>query len=277
VPDEPVELNHNRDKATRLTAANAGPLLHVLGLATADGAIKPTMRAKFVQIEEFLKHLDAAIDQANLTGPLTILDCGCGSSYLTLAAHHYLNHVANRPATLIGVDVNEALIRKSRDRAEHLDAAGIEFLAGRIGTVTTPPDVVLALHACDTATDDALAAAARMNATVILAVPCCHKAVNRQVTTVAGLSPIVRYGLLRERLADLATDAFRAQALRIAGYKVDVVEFVAPEISPKNLMIRAVKTHPPGDPVAIAEFVSLAAVLGVDPPARRIIAAISIR
>jgi SAM-dependent methyltransferase len=262
----PLDLAHNRSKDVPLPEGAADQLLSVLGIMTADGRVKPTMRAKYTQINEFLRHLAIALDDAKLTGPVSILDCGCGSSYLTLAAHHYLNHVRRQPATLIGVDVNEALIRASAAKAEHLAADAVQFVAGSITALETKPDVVLALHACDTATDDALRVGIESGAKAILAVPCCHRAVNRQLTSTqpAELTPILRHGLLRERLADLATDAFRAQALRVAGYRAEVVEFVAPDVSPKNLLIRAVYTgrRDPADAEALA---AMAEFLGVKP------------
>lgn len=262
----PLELAHNRSKDVPLPEGTADELLTVLGIMTDDGRVKPTMRAKYTQINEFLKHLTIALDDAKLTGPVSILDCGCGSSSLTLAAHHYLNHVRRQPATLIGVDVNEALIRSSAAKAEHLAADAVRFVAGSIRTLDAKPDVVLALHACDTATDDALRVGIESGAKAILAVPCCHRAINRQLTSShpAELLPILRHGLLRERLADLATDAFRAQALRVAGYRAEVVEFVAPDVSPKNLLIRAVFTGH-RDPADGESLTAMAEFLGVNP------------
>src|SRR5205823_7087254 len=136
-----------------LPEGKADHLLEVMGVATADGRVKPTMRAKFTQINEFLKHLRHGLDGAGLRSPgrpLDILDCGCGSSYLTLAAHHYLNDVLNIPARLLGVDVNEEVIRKSVEKSERLGAGGLSFACGRIGGIDSKPDIVLALHACDT-------------------------------------------------------------------------------------------------------------------------------
>jgi SAM-dependent methyltransferase len=250
---------HNRVKEVPLPEGKPDRLLEVMGIATPDGRVRPTMRAKFTQINEFLKQFRHTLDETDLTRlgrEVTILDCGCGSSYLTLAAHHYLN-VLGVPARVLGVDVNEEVIRKSIDRAEELGAAGLLFECRKIGTVDVPADVVFALHACDTATDDALAQAVRSEARLLLSVPCCHHDLNR-VISAAGpsevLRPVLRHGIMLQRAADLVTDAFRALALRIMGYKTDVVEFVATEHTPRNLMIRGVRGLAVGDEAHVAEY-----------------------
>jgi SAM-dependent methyltransferase len=251
---------HNRAKDVPLPEGRADHLLEVMGISTADGRVKPTMRAKFTQINEFLKHLRHVLDDAELRSlgrPVEILDCGCGSSYLTLAAHHYLNDILAVPAHIIGVDVNEDVIRKSVARAEQVGAAGLSFACERIGALDAKPDIVLALHACDTATDDAIAQAVTRGAKVLLSVPCCHHALNdaiRPEGPAEVLRPLLRHGILRQRTADLVTDAFRALALRIMGYRTDVVEFVSPEHTARNLMIRAVGGLPVGEPAFIAEY-----------------------
>lgn len=256
----PAGTEHNRAKDVPLPEGRASHLLEVLGISTADGTVRPTMRAKFTQINEFLKHLSHALDDtglARLNRPVELLDCGCGLSYLTLAAHHYLNDVREIPARVVGVDVNDEVIRKSMERAERAAAGGAEFACRRIGTADVPADVVIALHACDTATDDAIAQAVRSEARLLLCVPCCHHDLNRALGASAGdgvLRPVLRHGILLQRTADLITDAFRALALRICGYRTDVVEFVATEHTPRNLMIRAVRGAPAGDAAHVTEY-----------------------
>lgn len=248
--------SHNRVKDLPLPEGRADRLLEVMGIATTDGRIKPTMRAKFTQINEFLKHLTHRLDDAELRSlgrPLEILDCGCGSSYLTLAAHHYLNDVLAIPARLIGVDVNDEVIRKSVQRAERLGAAEVNFTCSPIQAVEAKPDIVFALHACDTATDDALARAVASETKLILSVPCCHHHLNEQIQSEV-LRPILRHGILHQRAADIATDAFRALALRIMGYRTEVVEFISPEHTARNLMIRAVRGVPAGEAAFIREY-----------------------
>jgi SAM-dependent methyltransferase len=262
---------HDRVKDVPLPEGGTSWLLEVLGIATADGRVRPTMRGKFTQINEFLKHLAHILDESGLRSlgrPLEILDCGCGSSYLTLAAHHYLNDILAIPARLIGVDVNEEVIRKSAQRADQIGAAGLNFTCGRIGSLEVKPDIVLALHACDTATDDAIAQAIAGEAKLVLSAPCCHHHLNEQVRpegAAAVLRPLLRHGILHQRTADLVTDAFRALILRIAGYRTDVVEFVSFEHTSRNLMIRAVRGLPPGDPAFVQEYHEMKRFWGVTP------------
>lgn len=226
-----------------------------LGLSSADGRLKPSRQAKHRQIEEFLRLLDTTLADALASGrlrtptpqePLRLVDLGCGNGYLTFAAHRYLTAVQGLPVHLTGVDVKE----QSREHNTRVAAElGIDatFVVGSIESATLPqsPDVVLALHACDTATDEALARAVRWEAPVILAAPCCHHDLASQLRrgpTPAPYDMVTRDGILRERLADTLTDALRASLLRQAGYRVDVVEFVASRHTPRNTLIRAVRT-----------------------------------
>lgn len=265
-------LVHNRVKDVPLPEGRADRLLEVLGIATQSGQVRPTMRAKFTQINEFLKQLTHVLDAddwlASLDREIRLLDCGCGASYLTLAAHHYLNDVLKRPARILGVDVNDELIRKSIERSERLGAATVEFTAGRIRTLDARPDIVVALHACDTATDDAIAQAIASEARVLLSVPCCHHHLNDQLKAEGPaevLRPLLRHGILHQRMADVVTDAFRALALRIMGYRTDVIEFISLEHTARNLMIRAVRGTPVGEPAFVREYVELRDFWGVVP------------
>jgi SAM-dependent methyltransferase len=273
----PLATTHNRVKDVPLPEGQVDRVLEVMGVLTPDGRVRAAMRAKFTQINEFLAHLRHGLDDAGLRDagrPLDILDCGCGSSFLTLAAHHYLNDVLGVPARVLGVDVNEEVIRKSVERSGRLGAGGPAFACGPIGAVEAPADIVLALHACDTATDDALARAVRSEARLILSVPCCHHALNKEIGPegpAAVLRPMLRHGILRERAADLVTDAFRALALRIAGYRTEVVEFVSPEHTARNLMIRAVRGAPAGDPASVAEYDAMKRFWGLTPYIERVL------
>ncbi|HEX4609293.1 MAG TPA: methyltransferase [Urbifossiella sp.] len=266
-----ADTAHNRAKDVPLPEGRADHLLETLGIMTADGRVRPTMRAKFTQVNEFLKHLDHRLDDAGLRDlgrPVEILDCGSGSGHLALAAHHYLNDILGIPARVTGVDANPHVVEKSAAAAGQLGAAGAGFACGRIGGLDVTPDVVLALHACDTATDDAIAQAVRAEARLLLSVPCCHQALNPAVRPEgpAGvLRPVLRHGILQQRTADILTDAVRALALRVMGYRTDVVEFVSPEHTARNLMIRAVRGLPPGDPAFVAEYRALCAFWGVTP------------
>jgi SAM-dependent methyltransferase len=263
--------SHNRSKNVPLPEGRADQLLEVMGIMTPGGRVRPTMRAKYSQINEFLKQLQHVLDDAGLRDAnreLEILDCGCGSSYLTLAVHHYLNDVLGLPARITGVDVNEEVIRKSVERSERLGAEGVAFACGRIRGMVAKPDIVLALHACDTATDEAIAQAVRGEAKLLLSVPCCHHDLNRSLRAdgpAEVLRPLLRHGILQQRTADLVTDSFRALALRIMGYRTEVVEFVSTEHTARNLMIRAVRGLPVGEPAFVREYLEMKQFWSVTP------------
>ena len=250
-----IERGHDRDKQHVLTEDD--PLFRALGLADAEGRLKPTRRDKYRQVEEFLRLLDTTITEARQKGnlrkataedPLRVVDLGCGNAYLTFAAQR-LFELRGIPARLTGVDVKE----QSREHNSAVAAElGVEmdFVVGTIGGVSLDPapEVVLALHACDTATDDALAQAVRWQAPVVLAAPCCHHDIAAQLRRSPTPSPyamLTRHGILRERLADTLTDALRATLMRLQGYRVDVVQFVESQHTPRNTLLRATRTGSP--------------------------------
>jgi SAM-dependent methyltransferase len=253
-----AERGHDRDKERLLPPDD--PLFRALGLTDGEGRIKPSRQAKVRQVEEFLRLLDAAITAALDKGhlrrpteddPLRVVDLGCGNAYLTFAAHRFLSDVRRLPVRLTGVDVKEQSREHNTAVAAELgiDAA---FVVGSISgaVLDQAPEVVLALHACDTATDDALARAVEWEAPLVLAAPCCHHDVAaqlRKAPTPAPYAMLTRHGILRERLADTLTDALRASLLRQQGYRVDVVQFVESQHTPRNTMLRATRT---GGPVA---------------------------
>jgi SAM-dependent methyltransferase len=246
--------HHDRAKARLLPEDD--PVLVELGISDSQGTVKPSRRAKYRQVEEFLRELQAAIDDAIGTGrlaptetePLRIVDLGCGNAYLTFAAHAWLSRVRGLPVRLVGVDVKEQSRAHNSAVAERLGVADqVTFLVGGIDEVRLeqPPHVVLALHACDTATDDALARGVTWDAPLILAAPCCHHDISRQLRDHPTPEPytlLTRDGILRERFADTLTDALRAALLRTRGYRVEVVEFVGSQHTPRNTLIRAVAT-----------------------------------
>lgn len=270
-PETPVVEAHNRVKELPLPEGRADHLLEALGIADADGRVRPTMRAKFTQVNEFLTHLRHGLSEAKLDElgrPIRILDAGSGSGYLTLAAHHYLNDILTLPAEVIGVDINADVIRKSAERSHRIGAEGLSFTCAKIGEAEVTADVVLALHACDTATDDALAQAVRSGAKLILSVPCCHHHLNAAIRPegpAAILRPLLRHGILKQRTADIVTDAFRALALRILGYRTDVIEFISPEHTARNLMIRAIAGSPVGEAAFVTEWRELRQFWNVEP------------
>ncbi|MGB0101452.1 MAG: SAM-dependent methyltransferase [Nocardioides sp.] len=272
-----VERGHDRDKQRLLPEDD--PVFVELGISDSSGKLKPSRQAKYRQVEEFLRLLDSSITDALSSGklrkpteadPLRIADLGCGNAYLTFAAQRYLAGVRRLPVQLTGVDVKE----QSREHNSAVAARlGIDadFVVGTIGGVALDPapEVVLALHACDTATDEALAQAVHWGAQLVLAAPCCHHDVAaqlRKVPTPAPYAMLTRHGILRERLADTLTDGLRASLMRLQGYRVDVVQFVESQHTPRNTMLRAVRT---GSPVkggsARKEYDELVATWGLRP------------
>jgi SAM-dependent methyltransferase len=247
------ERSHNQSKERLLPEDH--PALVALGISDERGRVKPSRQGKYRQVEEFLRALSIAIEDAQRSGklrtptkedPLRVVDLGCGNAYLTFAAHAWLHE--RQPVRLVGVDVKEQSRRHNTEVAERLGIADeLSFVAAGIREVVLEerPDVVLALHACDTATDDALLRAVDWKADLVLAAPCCHHDISaqlRQLPTPVGYTSLTRDGILRERLADTLTDALRAAILRLVGYRVDVVEFVDSAHTPRNTLLRAVRT-----------------------------------
>jgi len=253
------ERSHDRAKARLLPEDD--PVLVELGISDRDGKVKPSRRAKYRQVEEFVRELQAALDDALESGrlrpteadPLRVVDLGCGNAYLTFAAHAWLTRVRGLPVRLVGVDVKEQSRRHNAEVALRLGVEDeVTFVQAGIDDVRLdePPHVVLALHACDTATDDALARAVDWGAPLVLAAPCCHNDVSRQLREHPAPEPyalLTRDGILRERFADTLTDALRAALLRTRGYRVEVVEFVGSEHTPRNTLIRALATGASGE------------------------------
>jgi SAM-dependent methyltransferase len=200
-----------------------------------------------------------------------VVDLGCGNAYLTFAAHAFLSRVRRLPVTLLGVDRQPQLVARNNALAEELGLAGsVRFVPGDIGDVALDerPDVVLALHACDTATDDALARAVEWEASLVLAAPCCHHDIAAQLRRAPAPAPyslLTRSGILRERFADTLTDAIRASLLRLVGYRVDVIDFVDSKHTPRNTLLRAVRTGSSAPDAARAELDDLTTSWGVHP------------
>ena len=244
-------LSHDNMKARLLQATD--PFLLEVGIADHKGAIKPSKQDKYMQVEEFLRllapTLNSAIDAGQIhnptdANPLSIVDLGCGHAYLTFAAHQYLRSI-DIPVNVTGIDIRTASRDRNNAIAQNLGITStINFRAEEIAA-TTPEqaDVVIALHACDTATDDAIAWAVNGGAKLLLIAPCCHHDIQSQMdTSPEPWGALTKFGLMKERLGDLLTDSLRAQILRLAGYRVEVIEFIGGEHTPRNLMIRAVKS-----------------------------------
>lgn len=258
-----ADRSHDRPKVRLLDPG--ADFLSVLGITTAQGQVKASRRDKLMQVEAFLRALDPVVqparDAAASAGrPVHVVDLGCGNAYLSLAAYHWLTQ-AGTVATITGVDTKAQAREHNRAVVAELGwSEDTEFVEASIGSVelTTPPDLVLALHACDTATDDALARAVRWETPVVLAAPCCHHDLQRQLKQ-AGEVPrpyglLNRHGIIRERFADVLTDAVRASVLRLLGYRVEVIEFVGSTHTPRNTLLRAVRTGADPTPEQLADY-----------------------
>ena len=277
-----IEVSRDHDRSKDRLLAEDDPVLKALGISDAQGRVKPTRRAKYRQVEEFLRLLDASLGEAIAQGqvrtptpqdPLRIVDLGCGNAYLTFAAHRFLTAPVEHggrglPVRMTGVDVKQQSADHNSQVASGL-GIDADFVVGSIADarLERSPDVVLALHACDTATDDALARALEWEASLVLAAPCCHHDIASQLRTSQAPEPyamLTRYGILRERFADTLTDALRASLLRREGYRVDVVEFVESAHTPRNTLLRAVRTGAAGSDAA-REYDELLRAWGVRP------------
>lgn len=245
------DLEHNRKKRYILEEGVAVPFLIDLGVMTKDGKIVHSRYDKFRQINRFLEFIEDILPQLNQAakeGELTILDFGCGKSYLTFAMYYYLHVLKGYDIRIIGLDLKSDVISHCNELARKYGYKKLKFLEGDIADYTGADrvDMVVTLHACDTATDFALAKAVGWNARVILSVPCCQHELNRQMHNEI-LEPVFKYGLIKERMAALVTDALRAEYLEGEGYDVQILEFIDMEHTPKNILIRAVRSGKQGE------------------------------
>jgi len=260
----PADRDHDRTKARFLSPDEE--FLEVLGITTDGGRVRAARRDKFMQVEAFVRALDPVVpparDAARTAGrPMHVVDLGCGNAYLTMAAYDWLSRRHGLEIDVTGVDTKAQAREHNANVAARLGwSEHMVFVAEGIGAVEleTPPDLVLALHACDTATDDALARAVRWGAPVILAAPCCHHDLQRQLKDVGTVPEpyglLDRHGIIRERFADVLTDALRAAILRLLGYRVEVIEFVGSAHTPRNTLLRAVLTGAPPTAGQVQEY-----------------------
>ncbi len=242
-----AELSHNRNKKYILKEGTSIPFLQDLGVMTKDGKIIHSRFDKFRQINRFLEFIEDILPKLPKDKELTILDFGCGKSYLTFAMYYYLRILKKYDIRIIGLDLKKDVIEHCNELSRKYGYEKLEFLVGDIADYegVSEVDMVVTLHACDTATDFALAKAVAWGAKVILSVPCCQHELNGQMNKRHGhdvLAPILDYGLLKERFAALMTDGLRAKYLERSGYETQVLEFIDMEHTPKNILLRAVKT-----------------------------------
>ncbi len=287
-PPEP----HDREKERPLPAGEPDDFLESAGVMR-KGKVLPSMFDKYRQINQFLtllghaevfntvgaQHLSAealakadaaplpgGVSPKRLDAPIHIVDCGCGRALLTFAAYHFLKEKRGLPVRLTGVDYDADVIRAAGQLRDRLGWGEVELVQSRVSDYqpAIPPRVVLSLHACDTATDEAIAQGVKWGAELILCAPCCQHELHKKIER-PELRAILRHGILRERTADIVTDAFRAAALRVMGYSAEVIEFIDPDHTAKNLLIRAEKGRGPRHAEALAEYAALKKFWSIKP------------
>ena len=268
------DLSHDRNKARLLDPSD--PFFIAIGISDNNGKLKPSMSDKYKQVEEFLRLLIPSLNSAISAGhvetpsdskPLTVVDLGCGHAYLTFAVHQYLRS-QGMAVKVIGIDVRTTSRDRNNEIAKQLGITKtIEFRAEEISeTSVHSADVAIALHACDTATDDAIAWAINSDAKLALLAPCCHHDIQAQMKEAPEpWSLITRHGIMKERLGDLLTDALRMQIMKLRGYRVEAIEFIGGEHTPRNLMIRAVKTGAKADSLEQQKYEELISLWKVKP------------
>jgi hypothetical protein len=265
--------SHDRAKRHILRDGEPVPFLVALGVQGPDGRVRSQRRAKFRQVNRFVELVDDVVPQLP-QGPLRVVDFGSGRAYLTFALHDLLTRAHGRDVDVLGLDLKADVVAECAALAQTLGAAGLRFEVGDIAAADLDGvDLVVSLHACDTATDAALARAVLAGTPVVLAVPCCQHELLSQLSNET-LRPLLRHGTLRERFVAEVTDAARARLLELAGYDVQVVEFVALEHTPKNVLLRATRTtRPRRDRERLArEYRAFADALGIEPALERLLA-----
>lgn len=261
-----VDLSHDRKKQYLLDDGVVHPFLVRLGVQSEDGKVRKKHYDKFRQINRFLEFIDDTLVHLPKDRQIRILDFGSGKSYLTFALYHYLHHVKGLDIRVTGLDLKKEVIEHCQEIADDLAYEQLEFLVGDINDYEgdSSADMVVTLHACDTATDMALGRAVRWGASVILSVPCCQHELFRQLEA-NHLDVMIQHGLVKERFAALATDSMRAELLGLVGYDVQLLEFIDMEHTPKNILIRAYKTGRPATTNAKDKYVHFRDMLGAKP------------
>ena len=275
--DRPAKvLPHDRVKNTPLNSFDSATLLRVIGLADGDGKIRASMRGKYDQVNEFLKVVEDVLksDERRMTSEeFTVVDCGCGKAYLTLALYFFLTQTLKFPKVrVIGVDRREDVIAAATKMAQQLDVAEhVQFVAAELSAfdirqatadlTASRVDMTISLHAYDTATDEALAKGVEWKSRYIVSAPCCQhelqKTLGQTGADTSAFAGVLRHGILRERLCDILTDSFRAMILRILGFKTQVVEFVSPDATARNILLRAEYGVKPGQGGAVSDYLNL--------------------
>jgi SAM-dependent methyltransferase len=271
---EVVLRPHDRVKKLPLTSFDSSSLLRAIDLADGEGRIRASMRGKYDQVNEFLKEIADVLSNHKEKDSFTVVDCGCGKAYLTIALAQYLKYsLGFKKVTVIGIDKREDVIDSARKTVQRLDVAEEVYFAsadlfefkklsdieGLSEMKDVRPDMVISLHACDTATDEALAKGIEWKCRYIISAPCCQHELQKEIksNTRADFAGVLRYGILRERLCDILTDAFRAMIMRILGFKTQVVEFVSQDATARNIMLKCEYGVKPGQGGTVSEYLNL--------------------
>jgi hypothetical protein len=263
---------HDHVKKLPLTSFDSSVLLKVIGIADGEGRIRASMRGKYDQVNEFLRIVKETV-AAEKDKPFTVVDCGCGKAYLTLSLWFYLVHALGfQNVKVIGIDRREDVVSAAKKMAERLDLADrVLFFEKDLAAFDVSEagcervDLVCSLHACDTATDEALAKGVEWKARYVLSAPCCQHELQKTISGKGAFAGVMRHNILRERMCDILTDSFRAMIMRILGFKTQVIEFVSPDATARNVMLKCEYGVKPGQSGVVGEYLDLKDFWGVAP------------
>lgn len=261
----PAKEDEVRGRSSYIKPSKAQRLLKEIGLMSEEGKLKNDKIRKYHQIDYFVEVIDPILQRFKDRESITILDSGCGKSYLSFVLNHYIKEVYRKNCHFIGVDNKESVITSSREMAKRLGYRNMEFINEdlRLYQPQRPIDMIISLHACDVATDYAIALGLRCRAESMVVVPCCHKELKEQIRSLQ-MAPLLKHGVFKTRFNDWLTDALRTLFIQAQGYEVSPLEYISPLDTPKNLMIRAVRTRD-GDPAAKAEYEKMKEMFSVCP------------
>jgi len=258
--------SHDKEKVRLITAEDKN-YLHRLGITTGEGKVKNDMQDKYRQINKYVEIIDGVLKSVELESNFSVADMGAGKGYLTFALYDYLVNVLHKTPSVVGIELRKELVDKCNTIAKESRFTGLSFAEGTIVDAKLPKvDMLIALHACDTATDDAIFMGMKANAKVIVVAPCCHKQIRKQINPTGNLSRITQFGILKERQAELLTDGLRALIMEAYGYKTNVFEFIATEHTPKNVLIVGIKQRELStpDPKVLEQIADIKKVYGIE-------------
>jgi SAM-dependent methyltransferase len=269
VAHDEVSARTNRNYLVKV--GEADEVLREIGILTAEGKVKNDMIRKYNQIDHFVELIDGILREQEYRDNITVLDCACGKSYLSFVLNYYIKEKLKKNCYFIGLDISEQVIASSQKMAKNLNYRNMEFHQVNIQNYQPDRkiDIVISLHGCDVATDMAIAAGVRYDAGAIIVIPCCHREILSQYDY-RPFNEILKYGVLKARIADALTDGIRGLILEAVGYEVSIVEYISPLDTPKNLMIRAIKKSG-RNRKAYDEYLKLKKNLGIDPTLGRLL------